>query len=66
MPSTDPEERKKRFEELKEHWKNTDRRGIESNREEKVKQVQEMFEVILWGDSHPFYSHWIKQVKLFN
>lgn len=49
---------------MKEHWKNVDKRGIANNREEKAKQVEEMFEIIIWGDSHPFYSHWIKQVKI--
>ena len=34
-----------------------------TNRGEKEKPVTDKYEIIFWGDEHPFMTHWIEQVS---
>lgn len=29
----------------------------------KAKVVEDQYEIILWGEEHPFFSHWISQIS---
>ena len=33
---------------------------ISSNKEEKMKEINKNFEIILWGMEFPFYHNWLK------
>lgn len=60
----DDVDREKHFEEMKRRMQDRENSGdhYKTDKAEKQKPVIDKYTIILWGEEHPFLSHWISQV----
>jgi hypothetical protein len=69
-PKRDPQEekeREERFQQMRRRMEENSKKpgygDIVSNRGEKAKAIEDKFELVHWGEEHPFFTHWISQVS---
>jgi len=60
----DDGDREKHFDEMKRRMQERENTGdhYKTDKAEKQKPVIDKYEIIFWGEEHPFLSHWISQV----
>lgn len=60
----DDVDRERHFEEMKRRMQSSESSNdhYKTDKAEKQQPVVDGFEIILWGEEHPFLSHWISQV----
>ena len=63
LTKEEEEERAKQFEEMRNQMDEDHSKSYVSNRQEKELPITKKFEIIKFGEDHPFYSHWIEQVS---